>query len=123
MVALMKAAKGVPLIFAAVLPSGNLILEEFTDARTSLNWENKYAIDIKYSKKTTMQTVMPKEMVERMEQDRLKQEAKAAAKLAKANGEDATEPKVKEKMEEEKEPEEAKELLVMFWKKVIKDTI
>ncbi len=115
MIALLKAAKGVPLIFAAVLPSGNLILEEFTDARTSLNWENDYAIDIKYSKKTTMQTVMPKEMVERMEQERLKQEAKAAAKAAKAitNGEAieiaGEEQKEQKKDQGEKEEEEEEE--------------
>jgi hypothetical protein len=41
--------KNVPLIFAAVLPSGNLILEEFTDARFSLDWQNVYARSIDMS--------------------------------------------------------------------------
>lgn len=43
---LLEDARGVPVIFAAVLPSGNLILEEFTDARYSLDWKNEYRCPI-----------------------------------------------------------------------------
>ena len=46
---LLEEARGVPVIFAAVLPSGNLILEEFTDARFSLDWQNVYARPIDMS--------------------------------------------------------------------------
>ena len=49
MLRLLEEAKGVPVIFAAVLPSGNLILEEFTDARHSLDWQNVYARSIDMS--------------------------------------------------------------------------
>jgi hypothetical protein len=58
MVHLLKAAKGVPIIFAAVLPSGNLILEEFTDATTSLKWDNEHAIDITYFSKVSFDTLV-----------------------------------------------------------------
>ena len=46
---LLEEARGVPVIFAAVLPSGNLILEEFTDAQNSLDWTNVYARPIDMS--------------------------------------------------------------------------
>ena len=49
MLRLLEEAKGVPVIFAAVLPSGNLVLEEFTDARHSLDWQNVYARSIDMS--------------------------------------------------------------------------
>ena len=58
----LKESKGTPIIFAAVLPSGNLILEEFTDATTSLKWDNEYAIDIDFSSKVTMESVIPAKM-------------------------------------------------------------
>ena len=48
---LLRAAQGVPILFAAVLPSGNLALEEFTDAQSSLNWHNEHAIDISFLSK------------------------------------------------------------------------
>ena len=51
-----------PILFAAVLPSGNLILEEFTDAASSLKWDNEYAIDINFSSKVTMESVIPSKM-------------------------------------------------------------
>ena len=44
------------------MPSGNLILEEFTDAATSLKWDNEYAIDINFSSKVTMESVIPAKM-------------------------------------------------------------
>jgi hypothetical protein len=56
---LLAASKGVPIIFAAVLPSGNLILEEFTDARTSLTWSNDLAIDITFFSKVSLATLVP----------------------------------------------------------------
>ena len=59
---LLKASKGVPIICAAVLPSGNLILEEFTDGTRSLNWDNEYAIDITYRSKVSMESVIPEKM-------------------------------------------------------------
>lgn len=59
---LLKASKGVPIICAAVLPSGSLILEEFTDGRQSLNWDNEYAIDITYRSKVSMESVIPEKM-------------------------------------------------------------
>jgi len=77
---LLRAAHGVPLIFAAVLPSGNLALEEFTDAESSLNWENEHAIDISYLSKVTMDTV-----VKRDPEAVAKAAARAAAK-AKGKG-------------------------------------
>jgi len=48
MISLLDEAKGVPIIFAAVMPSGNVLLEEFTDALDSLNWENIYARPINF---------------------------------------------------------------------------
>jgi len=48
MISLLDEAKGVPIIFAAVMPSGNVLLEEFTDALDSLNWENIYAREIDF---------------------------------------------------------------------------
>jgi hypothetical protein len=39
----LDAAAGVPVIFAAVMPTGNVVLEEFTDALNSLDWTNIYA--------------------------------------------------------------------------------
>jgi hypothetical protein len=58
----LKESRGVPIVFAAVLPSGNLILEEFTDATSSLKWDNEYAIDINFSSKVTMESVIPPKM-------------------------------------------------------------
>ena len=55
---LLRAAKGVPIIFAAVLPSGNLILEELCDARTALVWDNVHAIDISFSSNVTMENLV-----------------------------------------------------------------
>jgi hypothetical protein len=48
MLRLLDEAAGVPLIFAAVMPTGTVILEEFTDALSSLNWTNSFARPISF---------------------------------------------------------------------------
>ena len=40
MLTLLEEAKGVPVLVAALMPTGYMMLEEFTDADVSLNWEN-----------------------------------------------------------------------------------
>ena len=48
MLRLLDEAAGVPLIFAAVMPTGTVILEEFTDALSSLKWTNSFARPISF---------------------------------------------------------------------------
>jgi hypothetical protein len=40
MLTLLEEAKGVPVLVAALMPTGYMMLEEFTDADVSLSWEN-----------------------------------------------------------------------------------
>lgn len=40
MFALLEEANGVPIIVAALMPTGHIMLQEFCDAETTLNWNN-----------------------------------------------------------------------------------
>ena len=43
MLTLLKQSKGIPIMVAAIMPTGHMMLQEFTDASISLNWENTVA--------------------------------------------------------------------------------
>ena len=42
------------MIFAAVMPTGHVMLQEFTDALVSLNWENTLARPIEFRRRESI---------------------------------------------------------------------
>ena len=53
-------AGDIPIIFAAAMSTGYVLLEEFTDALGSLDWENIYAREISFEQKDIVDEVLSK---------------------------------------------------------------
>ncbi len=63
---ILAEAGDIPIIFAAAMSTGYVLLEEFTDALGSLDWENIYAREISFEQKDIVDEVLSKSQTKKI---------------------------------------------------------
>lgn len=89
---ILAEAGDIPIIFAAAMSTGYVLLEEFTDALGSLDWENIYAREISFEQRDIVDEVLSKSLTKKItdgsDDVKIEDDEDSVDELAKSEDED-----------------------------------